>query len=108
MDMTDIADRSDRQTTAAAIPRLMTPMTLMVLMRMFMWLTSIQELFLVLFFLQFFGTLWIQRLHLLQLLRSKLCQMAYESDQLPRVPLIVAGSAPRGHSGQPNAVLDDE
>ncbi len=37
----------------------------MVLVRcMFMWLTSIQEFFFFLFFLQLIGTLWVQRFHI--------------------------------------------
>src|ERR1700692_2977348 len=81
----------------------------MVMLGVFMRLVSIQKISFFLLFFEFIRALGIQRLHFPFFFRRQLRQVADEADELPRILLVVIGSAaPSGHAGHSNAVLDDE
>src|SRR5216684_3608260 len=69
-------------------------------------LAFIQESLFVSFFRTFDCTLWVELLHLLHLLRIHLGEVPDKQNQLPTV-VVLAGTAPCGHSRQADSIVDD-
>src|SRR2546426_193549 len=71
-------------------------------------LAAFEELLFFLFFVHFHRIHGVHRLHLFQLLWGDFRKMTDEVNELPVVSVVMpSGIAPRRHSGEANAVLDD-